>query len=427
MDCSSLFCPSVITIDQCRIARSRGVTITGLPPWLKPGSATAEHAGAARRDKEVAMRDHCAKRDLSPPARMRSGGFFGAAAAVLATLLFSHAAWSASLGMVVDNAVDELRLFDAETGATVVSLKGTSSRVSGDCALSADQVTGYSSHANQRIAVYELSSQPGFSSIDISDIEISNAGVDMSLSPGGDLLVSVGAGHVHEPLSIVDTRSREEIATADLFIDHTSAEFCDDSTLLVTTTYGNSHAMPFDNAVYDVRVGPRGGMELGGNRLSSGVQPNNASCAPGSRAGVLLDRDGGLTSFTLPGLRFAGFEQLRGKTAVAAVFNGIGDRLFVRTTETVEAFRYNPLNGVLERDWVQTVAFSSEYFGVDQIAVDPVSERLYVDGGRALLILDPANGDELGVVPTGDATGVCFAQRGRRTPIIDMVANTTAP
>jgi hypothetical protein len=329
--------------------------------------------------------------------------------------------------MVADNATDEMRLFDVETGATVASLKGTTSRISGDCAMSRDQVTGYSSHANQRIAVYTLSEQGDAASIDVADIEISNAGVDMSLSPGGDLLVSVGAGNVHEPLSIVDTRSRYEIAAVELFIDHTSAEFCDDGTLLVTTTYGRSHVMPFDNAVYDARVSYDGQVKLGGNRLSSGAQPNNANCAPGSRAGVLLDRNGGLTSFTLPGLKRAGFADLQGATAVAAEFNRAGDRLYVRTSETVEAFDYNPLTGALQRDWVQQVEFSSEYFGVDQVAVDPVNERLYVDGGRSLLILDPVDGRELGAIVTGDATGVCFAQRKRQTPIVDLVANTTAP
>jgi hypothetical protein len=327
--------------------------------------------------------------------------------------------------MVADNATDELHIFDAETGATVASLTGAGGRISGDCVMSGDQMTGYSSHADQRIAVHDLSAQAATAGI--SNIEISNAGVDMSLSPCGCFLVSVGAGHVDEPLSVVDTRSRKEIATISLFLDHTSAEFCDDGTLLVTTTYGSSHVMPYDNSVYDARFSVAGELLLAGNRLSSGSQPNNASCAPGSRAGVLLDRDGGLTSFTLPGLQQAGYAQLRGATAVAAQFNRAGDRLYVRTNETVEAFDYNPLTGALQRDWVKQVEFSSEYFGVDQVAVDPVNGSLYVDGGRSLLILDPADGTEIGAIATGDATGVCFAQRTRQAPIIAVAANTTTP
>jgi hypothetical protein len=324
--------------------------------------------------------------------------------------------------MVVDNASDELRVFDVETGVVVASLKGTTSRTSGDCALSEDQATGFSSHANQRIAVYELSMHREQRGFDISDIAISNAGVDMSLSPDGSLLVSVGAGNPYEPLSIVDTQRRAEIATAEPFLDHTSAEFCDDGTLLITTTYGRSHVMPFDNALYDARVGQSGDLLLAGNRLSSGAQPNNASCAPGSRAGVLLDRNGGLTSFTLPGLGQADFADLHGATAVAAIFNHVGDRLYVRTSAEVVAFDFNPLNGVMQLDWIQPMSFSAEYFGIDQIAVNPDNGLVYVDGGQSLVILDPDNGEQMGQIPTGDATGVCFAQRQRQTPIVDMVA-----
>jgi hypothetical protein len=181
--------------------------------------------------------------------------------------------------------------------------------------------------------------------------------------------------------------------------------------------------MPFDNAIYDASVSAAGDVQLGGNRLSSGAQPNNASCAPGSRAGVLLDREAGLTSFTLPGLVKADFAVLHGAMAVAAVFNQAGDRLYVRTTEAVEAFDFNPLNGVMQADWVRAVSFSSEYFGIDQIAVDPYNGRLYVDGGQELFILDPETGRQTGSIHTGDATGVCFAQRERRSPIVDVVQN----
>ena len=334
--------------------------------------------------------------------------------------IFAGSAGAASLGMVVDNRSDELQLFDIDTGTIVASLQGSSSRVSGDCALSEDESIGFSTHANQRIAVYELSPFPKGEDIDISNIDISNAGVDMSLSPDGSLLVSVGAGNCHEPLSIVDIQSRTEVATAEPFLDHTSAEFCDDGTLLVTTTFGQSFTMPYDNAVYDARVSSGGGLQLGGNRLSSGAQPNNASCAPGSRAGVLLDREAGLTSFTLPGLEKADSATLTGAIAVAAVFNLAGDRLYVRTSESVEAFDYNPLNGMMQADWVQPLAFSSEYFGIDQIAVDPDNGRVYVDGGQVLLILDPENGRRTGAIQTGDATGVCFAQRQRHSPIVDV-------
>lgn len=340
---------------------------------------------------------------------------------VLISLSVTGSAFAAALGMVTDNESNELRLFNADTGVILASLQGAPGQIVGDCAISEDESTGFTSNAGRNISVFKFSDAASGSMVDFSSIEISNAGVDMSLSPDGKLLVSTGAGNIDEPLSIIDTDLQTEVATSELFLDHTSAEFCDDGTLLVTTTYGNSFASPFDNAIYDARVSPTGELTLGGNRLSSGAQPNNGSCAPGSKSGVLLDRNAGLTSFTLPGLKEVDFFALSGGTAVAAVFNQTGDRLYVRTTDTVEAFDFNPFNGTMKSDWVQQVSFSAEYFGIDQIAIDMDSGKLYVDGGRALLILDPASGLQTGSVHAGDATGVCFAQRQPHTPIREIV------
>jgi len=344
-------------------------------------------------------------------------------AGCLGLSLVSGTVFAASLGMVTDNQSDELRLFDAATGVIVASLQGSVGQITGDCALSEDESMGFSSNAARQISVFQFTNSDSGKSIDFSSIEISNAGVDMSLSPDGNLLISTGAGNTYEPLSIIDIAGQVELATSAPFIDHTSAEFCDDGTLLLTTTYGNSLAAPFDNAMYDARVSPEGELLLGGNRLSSGAQPNNGNCAPGSKSGVLLDRESGLTSFTLPGLEKADFASLNGATAVAAVFNRSGDRLYVRTTEAVEAFDFNPFTGMMQADWVQPVSFSAEYFGIDQIAIDPDSGKLYVDGGKTLLILDPEDGRQMGSVLTGDATGVCFAQRQPHSPVLEVVLN----
>lgn len=346
---------------------------------------------------------------------------------VIVLSLFSgtEAGYAAGFGLVTDNESKETRLFNTESGGIVASLQGSHGTIGGDCALSRDESTGFSSNAGRNISVFRFPASAPGKTIEITSVEISNAGVDMSLSPDGSMLVSTGAGHVYEPLSVVDTAKMIEVAASELFLDHTSAEFCDDGTLLVTTSYGKSFARPFDNAIYDARVGPGGELQLGGNRLSSGAQPNNGSCAPGSKAGVLLDREAGLTSFTLPGLKKADYAALQGGPAVSAVFNRSGDRLFVRTTRTVEAFTFNPQNGSMKADWVRQASFSSEYFGIDQIAVDPDSGKLFVDGGRKLLIIDPDSGEQTGSVQAGDATGVCFARRQPRPA--DRVLASAAP
>jgi len=342
-------------------------------------------------------------------------------ATLAAMALYAGSCFGATLGMLTDNETDELHLFDAGSGSVIASLRGNPGQINGDCALSRDESTGFTSNAGRNISVFRFTATAAGETASVSSIAISNAGVDLSLSPDGRYLVSVGAGNIDEPLSIVDTARGQEVATSAAFLDNTSAEFCDDGTLLLTTTYGTSFARPFDNAIYDARLDAGGELELLGNRLSSGATPGNSSCAPGSEAGVLLDREAGLTSFTLPGIGKADFAHLQGGTAVAAVFNRGGDRLYVRTSYSVEAFDFNPHTGEMRADWVQPAPFSAEYFGIDQIAIDPVDGNLYVDGGKVLLILDPQSGRPTGQVSAGDATGVCFAQQPPPAPVQTLV------
>ena len=79
---------------------------------------------------------------------------------------------------------------------------------------------------------------------------------------------------------------RVEISTTGPFADHTSVEFCVDGTLLVTTSHGDYYGAENGNALFDASVDGNGEISLLGARLSTGAQPNNSACAPGSRAGA---------------------------------------------------------------------------------------------------------------------------------------------
>ena len=61
-------------------------------------------------------------------------------------------------------------------------------------------------------------------------------------------------------------------------------------------------------------------------------------------------------------------------------------------------------------------------YGIDQIAMDSRSGKLFVDGGRELLIIDPQSGEQTGSVHAGDAMGVRFAHRKPHTPIHEVVS-----
>jgi hypothetical protein len=268
---------------------------------------------------------------------------------------------------------------------------------------------GFSTSAGSEITVIDLDRAARRPHHQRQNVTISNLGVDMSLSPDDAFLVLAGGGDLQAPLAVIDTRLQREIATASPFADHTSVEFCDNGTLLITTSHGEFYDSKMDNALYDAGINARGVISLKGHRLSTGVEPGNSACAPGSFSGVLLDRAGGVTSFSLPDLQAAHNLRLRSGPGVAATFGARGRMLFVRTTEAVEAFHFDPLTGAMAAAWTRSAPGSLAYYGIEQIALHPDGSKLYVVGRDGMIILDPVNGSRTGAVRLGRTTGVCFA------------------
>ena len=122
-----------------------------------------------------------------------------------------------------------------------------------------------------------------------------------------------------------------------------------------------------------------------------------------------MDREGGLTSFTLPGLIEADRKVLGTSGGVAAVFSNNGRALFVRTQFSIVAYQFNPVSGAMTEQWQVAVPETSTFYGIEQIAMHPNDSKLYVDGGGPLLILNPETGAKLGAISFGDTTGICFA------------------
>jgi hypothetical protein len=313
------------------------------------------------------------------------------------------------VGIVSDNFSNQVNIFNADLDVVTTMLDARPGMAVGDCAVVSDESTGFSTSSGHEVTVLDLANMHADSAGLVRQVAISNLGVDMALSPDDAFLVLAGGGSLQQPLSIVDTRQGMEVATSAPFVDHTSVEFCDNGTMLVTTTHGRYYGHELDNAVYDFAIDANGRTEAGGHRLSSGAQPNNALCAPGSLTGILLDREGGLTSFTLPDLEPLDYHLLDTSAGIAAVFGHGGRELFVRTRSAVEAFRFNPVSGDLRHAWRHALPASSNFYGIEQIAIHPAGNKLYVDGGGPVVILDPLTGKELGNIQMGDATGICFA------------------
>lgn len=346
----------------------------------------------------------------------------------LSCCVFTGGLYAAPLGLVSDNLSLTISVFNADQDVVTGSLGAQPGMALGDCAITSDEKRGFTSSNNNEITFLDLTGGSGFSTNRHKQVAISNLGVDIALSPDDSFLVMAGGGSLQQPLSVVDTFLEREIATAGPFVDHSSVEFCDNGNLLVTTTHGKVYGQGLDNALYDVSIDANGHIELKGNRLSSGAQPNNAICAPGSFAGVLLDREGGITSFTFPGLVKAEYRSLGNAAGVAAVFSRDGRSLFVRTRYSVQAFHFNPLTGAMSELWALEMPETSTFYGIEQIAIHPESNKLYVDGGGPLLILDTETGNTLGNIELGDATGICFANN-QRPPLDEIrgLASSTTP
>ncbi|MDX1459947.1 MAG: hypothetical protein R3348_02725 [Xanthomonadales bacterium] len=320
--------------------------------------------------------------------------------------LLLQSAMAGPLGMVADNAARQLSIFNADLDIVTASIAAQPGMALGDCAVSGDERLGITTSSGGAVSFIDLRNADSH-----GDVPISNLGVDMALSPDDRYVVLAGGGALQQPLSVVDLQQRAEVHSERLFADHTSVEFCDNGTLLVTTTQGRFFDWNPDNALYSAAIDEAGDIDLTGARLSSGAQPNNASCAPGSLAGVLLDREGGLTSFTLPELDPVQTVRFGESMPVAATFSRDGRRLFVRTQNSIQTFHFNAATGHMLPAWSRNVQETRTFYGMDQIAMHPDGKKLYVDGGKSMLILDPASGRRAGEITFGDASGICFARR----------------
>ncbi|NND44439.1 MAG: hypothetical protein HKN58_03880 [Xanthomonadales bacterium] len=328
--------------------------------------------------------------------------------------------------MVSDDHSNRLSIFDATLDSITASLDAGPGMALGDCVVARDERLGVTSGSSAEITFIDLDPESMGEVLPSSRLEISNLGVDMALSPDDRYLVLAGGGALHQPLSVVDTDQRAEVATAHWFADHTSVEFCDDGTLLVTTINGAGFNSLPDNAMYDARISDDGQLSLLGRRISSGAQPNNTACAPGSLAGVLLDRSGGVTSFTLPDMLPVAHVDAGPEPALAAAFSADGRRLFVRTQTAIQNFEFNPVTGDLALRWRQPAPAIPAFFGMELIALHPEGNKLYVDGGDAMLIVDADTGQFTDAIQLGDATGICLAAPTRE-PAPGMLAQQEVP
>jgi WD40 repeat protein len=360
--------------------------------------------------------------DHNPKAALALRAVMVATVALLAT--FTPAA-AQTIGMVADNLTGSVTIFDADTDTVLgtVTLPNPGPTV-GDCSLALDRGLGFVTDFDYHIWAIDIA---GLSlAAGINPIAISNMSEDTSLSPDGKFLVTCD-GALPQPVSVVDVDTGAEIHTFSLGHECNSVEVCDDGSVLVTGLNSKT--------VRRLTLDATGTLSDTGESMTLWGQPNNVVCAPGSTSGVVMSRSYSvLNAFTLPGMVPADQLMATGRFGVSMAMSPTGDVLYTRSNQRgwVNAFQYNPDTGTLGAtpDLAIGIFETSPFFGIDQMAIHPDGEKLYVSQPGILNVYDASTGILLDSI-TGPGiaapTGVCLATAGEAPESEPVIAIDIKP
>jgi hypothetical protein len=315
-----------------------------------------------------------------------------------------------TIGMVADNLTGSVTIFDADTDTVLgtVVLPNSGPTV-GDCSLALDRGLGFVTDFDYHVWAIDIAALSLAGGV--NPIAISNMSEDTSLSPDGKFLVTCD-GALAQPVSVVDIDTRVEIGSFSLGHECNSVEVCDDGSVLVTALGPKT--------VRRLTLDATGTLSDTGESMSLWGQPNNVVCAPGSTSGVVMSRNYSImNAFTLPGLVPADQRLATGRFGVSMAISPTGDVLYARSNQRgwINAFQYDPDTGALGAtpDMVLGIFETSPFFGIDQMAVHPDGEKLYVSQPGSLNVYDATTGillDNITAPGIVSPTGVCVATAG---------------
>lgn len=345
--------------------------------------------------------------------------------ATVALLVAVTPAATQTIGMVADGLAGSVTIFDADTDTVLgsVTLPNPGPTI-GDCSLALDRGLGFVTDFDYHVWAIDIA---GLSlAAGTNPIAISNRSEDTSLSPDGKFLVTCD-GALQQPVSVVDVDTGVEIGTFSLGHECNSVEVCDDGSVLVTALYSKRvRRLTLDDA---------GTLTDTGESMSLWGQPNNVVCAPGSTSGVVISRSYSvLNSFTLPGLVPADQRMATGRFGVSMALSPTGDVLYTRSNQRgwINAFSYNPDTGALGAapDLSVPIFETSPFFGIDQLAVHPDGEKVYVSQPGSLNVYDVTTGNLLDSITAPGIvypTGVCLATADKAPELEPTIAIDIKP
>jgi hypothetical protein len=316
---------------------------------------------------------------------------------------------AAEVGMVVDNVTKSVIVFDTATDTVVGTVPIGSGGANGDCSITADGTRGFATDFTNKIWVIDLIASPPRLASGQNPIPIVNPGGDTSISPDGKFLLVCAS---KAPVSVVDIAAQTQIHTLSLNSDCNSVEVLDDGSVLTTSSNtGKVRLLTLDST---------GNLTDTGKTLAY-ESPMNVYGAPGATSGFVVSFSNSIQSFTIPGLMPVDTRRLSGSGGISGLVHPAGDRIYVRSVRgssgVVDVFAYNPVTGALGATPLFSIPVSGAlpYFGMDQMAITPDGNKLYVPQFGALVVYDAHTGHVLPSIThpaISQPTGVCFAPSG---------------
>lgn len=320
-----------------------------------------------------------------------------------------------SFGMVADNATGSATVFNANNKKILgtVPVMSTPTMATGDCSITVQGTKGFFTRFDSTVVVVDLTTTPPTLAGAPNPIPISNFGEDTALSPDGKFLV-VCDGSAPAPVSVIDVATQTEHMPATLFPpDCNSVDVCSDNSVLITSFFdatvrrlmlSESGDLTDTNEVLHLPEVP-GGSEF----------PNNVSCSPMAKTGIVMGNFGSAISFTIPGLTQVDRRNL-GSYVVSGAINHKGNRAYFRTTNgisMVKSFDFDQSTGIFGAAplFQVSVAPALTFFGMDQLAIHPLNGSIYVSEPGGVRILNAMTGTTIGSITSpslSQATGVCF-------------------
>ena len=299
-----------------------------------------------------------------------------------------------TIGMVADDFTNRVIVFDADTNSVLGSVPISEGGAIGDCSVTGDQSLGFVTNFGSEIWVIDLAASPPALASGLNPIPISNNGEDTALTPDSKFLL-VCDGSLIQPVSSIDVATRTEVSTFALGTDCTSVNVCDDGSVLVTS----------GNGVRRLVIDAAGTLTDTGDVLASNDNVN-VYCSPGSATGVVVRAPSALLSFTIPGLLPIEQQLLTGGEAVCGLITRSGDLALGRSNGglgLVEGWVFDSVTGDFGAKVLDVgVSTTLNFFGMDQMALEPTEQRLYVPVSGGLRVYDVASGSLLTTITHPD-------------------------